>query len=47
MADFGCNDKAIRNQKNFHPIAHGNAADCGMVASTDDPLPYRKKSKKE
>ena len=47
MADFGYNDNAIRNQKIFHPIAHGNVADCGMVVLTDEPLPCRKKSKKE
>ena len=28
MADFGYNDNAIRNQKFFKPIAHGNVADC-------------------
>ena len=28
MADFGYNDNAIRNQKIFKPIAHGNVADC-------------------
>ena len=47
MADFGYNDNAIRNQNIFKPIAHGNVADCGMVALTDEPLPYCKKSKKE
>ena len=47
MADFGYNDNAIRNQKFFKAIAHGNVADCGMVVLTDEPLPCRKKSKKE
>ena len=47
MADFGYNDNARRNQKFFKPIAHGNVTDCGMVALTDEPLPCRKKSKKE
>ena len=47
MADFGYTDNAIRNQKIFKPITHGNVADCGMVALTDEPLPCRKKSKKE
>ena len=47
MADFGYNDNTIRNQKMFKPIAHGNVADYGMVALTDEPLPCRKKSKKE
>ena len=47
MADFGYNDNAIRNQKNLKPIAHGNVANCGMVALTDEPLSCRKKAKKE
>ena len=37
MADFGCNNNAIRNKKNFKPIANGNVADSGMIA--DEPLP--------
>ena len=47
MTDIGYNDNAIRNQKIFHPIPHGNVVHCGMVALTDEPLPCRKKSKKE
>ena len=39
MADFGYNNNAIRNQKNFKPIADGNVADSGMIALTDKPLP--------
>ena len=46
MADFGYNNNAIRNQKIFKPIAHGNAADCGKVVLTDEPFPCRKKIKK-
>ena len=37
MAGFGYNNNAIRNQKNFKPIANGNVADSGMIA--DEPLP--------
>ena len=47
MADIGYNDNAIRNQKIFHPIPHGNVVHCGMGTLTDEPLPCRKKSKKE
>ena len=47
IAHSGYNDNAITNQKNFHPITNGNAADCVMVALTDEPLSWRKKSKKE
>ena len=47
MADFGYNDNAIRNQNIFHPTAHGNVAAYRMVVLTDEPLPCRKKSKKE
>ena len=47
MADFRYNDNAIRNQKIFKPIAHDNFADPGMFALADEPLPCRKKSKKE
>ena len=45
MSHLGCNDNAIRNQKNSKPIVHGNVVDSGMVALTDEPLPCRKKSK--
>ena len=27
MVDFGYNNNAIRNQKNFKPIANGNVAE--------------------
>ena len=43
MADFGYNDNIIRNQKISKPIAHGNVADCEIVALTDEQLPYQKK----
>ena len=41
MVDFGYNNNAIRNQKHFKPIANGNVADSGMIAS-DEPFPCRK-----
>ena len=47
MAEFGYDNNAIRNQKIFKPIAHGNVADYGMVALTDEPVPCHKKSEKE
>ena len=47
MADFVYNDNAKRNQNFFEPITHGNAADCGMVGLTNEPLPCRKKSKRK
>ena len=45
-AEFGYNDNAIRNQKMFYPLAHGNVADW-MVALPDKALPCQKYSKKE
>ena len=45
MADFGYNNNAIRDQKHFKPIANGNVADSGMIAS-DVPFPCRKPLKK-
>ena len=39
MADFGYNNKAVRNQKKFKPIANGNVANSGIIASTDEQLP--------
>ena len=36
MADFGYNHNAIRNKKNFKPIANGNVADSGMIPLTDE-----------
>ena len=39
MADVGYNNNAIRNQKNFKPIANDNVADSGMIPLTDKPLP--------
>ena len=47
MTDFGHSNNPIRNQTFFKPIAHGNVADSSMVSLTDEPLPCRKKSKKE
>ena len=46
MVDSGYNNNAIRNQKHFKPIANSNVADSGMIAVTDEPLPYRKPKKK-
>ena len=43
MADFGCNDNDLRNQKILKPIAHGNVADSGMVALIDEQLQCNKK----
>ena len=34
MADFRCNNNAIRYQKHFKPIANGNVADSRMIALT-------------
>ena len=45
--DFGYNDNAIRNQKVFRPIAGGNVQDEGMVDFCNDPVPCRKRAKKE
>ena len=45
MADFGYNNNATRNQKNFKPIANGNAADSGMIPLIDEPLPFWKSKK--
>ena len=42
MADFRYNNNAIRNQKKSKPIANGNVADRGMIALTDEPLPFWK-----
>ena len=42
MTDFGNNNNANRNQKNFKPIANGNVAGSGMIALIDEPLPYWK-----
>ena len=39
MADFGYNNKAIRNQFFFKPIANDNVAGSGMIILTDEPLP--------
>ena len=38
MADFGYNNNAISNQKNFKPIANGNVVDSGMIVLTGEPL---------
>ena len=45
MVDFGYNNNAIRNQKHFKPIANGNVADSGMIALTDERLPFWKPKK--
>ena len=42
MFDFGYNNNAITNQKDFKPIANGNVADSDMIALTDAPFPCRK-----
>ena len=39
MVDFEYNNKAIRNQKYFKPIANGNVADSRMIVLADEPLP--------
>ena len=39
MADSGYNNNAIRNQKNFKPIANGNHAESCMVALIYESLP--------
>ena len=39
MVDFGYNNNTIRNQKYFKPIANSDAADSGMIALTDEPIP--------
>ena len=46
MVDFGYNNNAIRNQKQFKPIANGNVAVSGMIALTGKPFPCRKPFKK-
>ena len=38
MADFGYNNNAIRDKRNFKPIANGNVTDSGMIALTDEPF---------
>ena len=38
MADFGYNNNAIRNQKNFKPTTNSNVANSGMIALTDEIL---------
>ena len=45
MADVGYNNNAIRNQKNFKPVANDNVADSGMIPLTDKPLPCWKREK--
>ena len=48
VRDFGYNDNTIRNQKVFRPIA-GNVQgqDHGMVDFSDEPVPSRKKPRKQ
>ena len=38
-------NNAIRNEKHFKPMANGNVADSGIIASTDEPLPCWKTKK--
>ena len=38
LVDFAYINNAIRNQKHFQPIANGNVADSGMIATTDETL---------
>ena len=45
MVDFRYNNNAIRNHKNFKPIANGNVADSGMIALSDEALPCCKPKK--
>ena len=45
MVDFGYNNNAIRNHKNFKPIANGNVADSAMIALSDEALPCCKPKK--
>ena len=45
MIDFGYNNNTIRNQKYFKPIANSDAADSGMIALTDEPIPRWKPEK--
>ena len=35
IADFRYNDNAIRNQKFFKPIVHGNVTDTGVISLTE------------
>ena len=46
LRDFGYNDNTIRNQKIFRPIA-GNVMGQGMVEISNDPVPCRKRARKE
>ena len=47
VRDVGYNDNTIRNQKIFRPIQASNVggADKGMIELSDEPFPFRKKSK--
>jgi len=44
--DFGFNDNTIRNQKVFRPIAGGNAQDVAVSIMSNEPVPCRKKARK-
>ena len=46
LRDIGYNDNTIRNQKVFRPI-QGNVAGNAAVEFSDEPVPCRKKKKKE
>lgn len=47
VRDFGYNDNAIRNQKVFRPIAAGNCIDQASIELSNEPVPCRKRVKKE
>ena len=47
IADFGYNDNTIRNQKIFRPLAAGNVADQAVVEISNEPLPSRKKPRRQ
>ena len=46
LRDIGYHDNTIRNQKVFRPIAAGNVGDQAMVEISNEPLPCRKKPRK-
>ena len=47
LRDIGYHDNTIRNQKVFRPIAGGNVVDEAHVEICNDPLPCRKKPRRE
>lgn len=48
LVDVGNNDNTIRNLRVFRPNSAGNSGtvDQGMVQIADDPVPCRKRSRK-